>query len=251
MWLWIKKWIKRLFFFGRRYQCYACGSWLREWQWQGEDTDLHTRMTMVGSGRRRCLCPICHSIDRERLLLHFLATKIAEQQWRELRVLHIAPEPVVARRIRQYGPLQYVQGDYFASGYTYEGAIHLDVQEMHWPDASFDLIICSHVLEHVIDDVQALKEIKRVLSPEGKALIMVPMAKDLLTSLEGSPNENPEMRKSQYGQADHLRLYGQDFLGRIEHVGMQVSAWQAKEGWDKWNWNHEELIFVAQRSKVE
>jgi Methyltransferase domain len=249
MWLWIKKWIKRLFFFGWRYQCYACGSRLREWQWQGEDSDLHTTTKMVGSGRRRCLCPICHSIDRERLLLHFLSSEIAHQHWRELRVLHIAPEQEVEKRIHQYGPLQYVKGDYFASGYSYNEAVQMDIQHMKWPDDSFDLIICSHVLEHVADDHQALKEMRRVLSPKGKALIMVPMAKDLMTSLEGSLDDDDEIRRSKFGQSDHLRLYGRDFLNRIEAVGFKVHEWQANDGSIKWQWNQDESIFVAQRSE--
>ena len=46
-----------------------------------------------------------------------------------------------------------------------------DIQDMPFEDNTYDLIWCSHVLEHVPDDRRALSEIRRILTPNGIAVI--------------------------------------------------------------------------------
>ena len=43
-----------------------------------------------------------------------------------------------------------------------------------FPDNSYDLIICSEVIEHIKDDAQAVAELARVLAPLGTLIITVP-----------------------------------------------------------------------------
>ena len=43
------------------------------------------------------------------------------------------------------------------------------------PDESFDVIYCSHVLEHVPDDRKAMREFPRVLKRGGWAILLVPI----------------------------------------------------------------------------
>ena len=50
---------------------------------------------------------------------------------------------------------------------------------MELPDGSFDLILCSHVLEHVPDDRAAMSELHRVLAPGGLALVLTPYRPDV------------------------------------------------------------------------
>lgn len=45
------------------------------------------------------------------------------------------------------------------------------VEALDVPDASFDLVLCTQVLEHARDPVQALREIARVLRPGGHAFV--------------------------------------------------------------------------------
>jgi SAM-dependent methyltransferase len=47
-------------------------------------------------------------------------------------------------------------------------------EHLPFPDASFDLVLSHEVLEHVQDDVQAVKEIVRVLKPGGRLVLFVP-----------------------------------------------------------------------------
>ncbi|MGI5492285.1 methyltransferase domain-containing protein [Microtetraspora malaysiensis] len=57
-----------------------------------------------------------------------------------------------------------------ASGETVVG----DALAMPFPDASFDRVIAAEVLEHIPDDMAAMREIVRVLKPGGQAAITVP-----------------------------------------------------------------------------
>lgn len=50
------------------------------------------------------------------------------------------------------------------------------IYELPFPDGTFDAVILSEILEHVERDVDALREVRRVLKPGGLALITVPHA---------------------------------------------------------------------------
>ena len=47
-------------------------------------------------------------------------------------------------------------------------------EHLPFPDASFDLVLSHEVLEHVQNDVQAVREIVRVLKPGGRLVLFVP-----------------------------------------------------------------------------
>ena len=49
-----------------------------------------------------------------------------------------------------------------------------DAKKLPFKDNTFDFIICSEVLEHIIDYQSALSEINRILKPEGKLAVSVP-----------------------------------------------------------------------------
>ncbi len=49
-----------------------------------------------------------------------------------------------------------------------------DVCKLPFADESFDLVLATDIIEHVDDDVGALREIRRILKPQGRALITVP-----------------------------------------------------------------------------
>ena len=55
------------------------------------------------------------------------------------------------------------------------GAVQLgDIRALELPDRRFDLVLATDVIEHVDDDVAALRELRRVLRPGGYLLITVP-----------------------------------------------------------------------------
>jgi SAM-dependent methyltransferase len=64
--------------------------------------------------------------------------------------------------------------------------LRLDITDMDLPGGSFELILCSHVLEHVPDDRAAMSELHRVLSPGGLALVLTPYRPDRPTYEDSS-----------------------------------------------------------------
>ncbi|MCB0758970.1 MAG: methyltransferase domain-containing protein [Flavobacteriales bacterium] len=138
------------------------------------------------------------------------------------KVLHVAPEKCIREKITAMPRVDYVIGDKHEPGYTYpSGTMELDITNMEFPDKHFDLIICSHVLEHVDDDRRAMRELVRVLAPGGSAILIVPMGTKAETYEDPSITD-PGERLRHFGQFDHVRIYGLDFPQRLEEAGFQV-----------------------------
>jgi SAM-dependent methyltransferase len=135
-----------------------------------------------------------------------------------LSVLHFAPEPVFARALTSLSNLQYVSGDLNSP----LAALKLDITHLPFNTDSFDVILCSHVLEHVYDDVAAMKELYRVLKPGGWAIVQVPIDATLEKTFQDSAIVSPDERQAAYGQYDHVRLYGRDYKDRLERAGFSV-----------------------------
>ncbi len=109
-----------------------------------------------------------------------------------------------------------------------QAMIAMDITALNFADESFDVVICNHVLEHVPDDARAMSELFRVLKSGGWGSIQVPMAGDV--TQEDLSITNPEERRRRYGQDDHVRQYGRDFLDRMKHAGFEVTEYR-KEEW--------------------
>lgn len=91
-------------------------------------------------------------------------------------------------------------------------------------------IICSHVLEHVRDDRLAMKELFRILTPAGKAILMVPLITGLQQTDEGSDRSDPLQKTIRFGQDDHVRMYSKsDFVERLQEQGFIVDEAQSKK----------------------
>ncbi|MGE3348941.1 MAG: class I SAM-dependent methyltransferase [Ramlibacter sp.] len=175
-------------------------------------------MDVIGSEIRSFSCPRCGSHDRERhLLLYLGATGLAEKI-AGLRVLHLAPEPHVSKFILDKRPSIYVKGDLFPVHHDIQ---KIDLQAIPFPDRSFELVIANHVLEHVQDDKLALSEIKRVLAPEGYAILQTPYSNTLTGLFEDAGIATGPARLQAYGQEDHVRLYGRDIRQRFASAGFQ------------------------------
>ncbi len=123
----------------------------------------------------------------------------------------------------------------------------LNIESIVEPDASYDCVVCSHVLEHV-DDAKALREIHRVLRPGGVALIMLPVIEGWAKTYETPSAVTAEQRKRHYGQADHLRYYGADVRERIRSAGFVLEEFTA-EGEDVLTYSlaRGEKVFIARR----
>lgn len=138
------------------------------------------------------------------------------------RLLHVAPERCLLERFSETPGLLYVPGDKMAKGYgSQSGVRRLDILALDFPEATFDYILCNHVLEHIVDDRTAMAEMFRVLVPGGSAILTVPLRHT--PTLEDPSVTSPEQRKRLFGQWDHVRYYGPDIADRLRAVGFQVS----------------------------
>ena len=137
--------------------------------------------------------------------------------------MHTAPEKVLFKLFLENKNIDYSPIDKLEVGYNYpKGTININILDLKFPDNHFDFILSSHVLEHIGDDIKAMKEFHRALSPEGFAMLQVPMDITKDKTYEDFSITDPEERTKAFGQFDHVRLYGLDYKERLESAGFTV-----------------------------
>nr|WP_193747391.1 class I SAM-dependent methyltransferase [Ruegeria sp. ANG-S4] len=97
---------------------------------------------------------------------------------------------------------------------------HCDITDIPEADESYDLILCSHVMEHIVDDQAAYQELCRILRPDGCMVIQVPYARDEAVTDEDASVTDPAERERRWGQFDHVRRYGKDIVDRMARAGL-------------------------------
>jgi SAM-dependent methyltransferase len=183
---------------------------------------------MVDARRRVLVCPRCGSHERHRALWLYLAEHLPVLG-RRVSLLHWAPEPALARRLLELPEVEYTSADLDPA----KAMRKLDITAIDAPDASWDVILCSHVLEHIPDDRRAMSELARVLKPGGRALVLVPVDRERQKTLEDPSITSPEARFEAYWSDDHVRLYGRDFPERLRSAGFSdVAVERPVEGLD-------------------
>lgn len=170
--------------------------------------------------RAEALCPHCLSIERHRLFQLFLA-RHGGRWLADRRVLHFAPEGFIRERLDRLAT--YVTADVAGSGVDCRCAM----ESMPFADRSFDVVIAHHVLEHVADDGRAMREIRRVIARDGLAILSVPIIQGWYRTYEDDRIQRPEERRAHFGQEDHKRFYGRDFVERLSRAGFAVEVFQA------------------------
>ncbi len=159
------------------------------------------------------ICPRCRSHPRHRAT----ALLLARGELPGRRLLHFAPEPLFDPVFARLPEIERTTADLYAPA-----DLQLDITKMDLPDGSFDLILCSHVLEHVPDDLAAMSELRRVLAPGGLALVLTPYRAEVST-YEDPRITAPIDRMVAFGQQDHVRIYGADLADRLREAGFEVS----------------------------
>jgi SAM-dependent methyltransferase len=163
-------------------------------------------------------CPGCGSLMRQRTLLLFLRDVLRMRE-SESDVIHVGPGASIRAWLEAQPRLRYVSVDLEPD----MADIQADVTDLPFGEASFDLALCFHVLEHVPDDRAAIAELYRVLRPGGTALIQVPPS-DLEETREDFSVTDPSERERLFGQHDHVRLCGADYAQRLEEPGFRVEV---------------------------
>jgi SAM-dependent methyltransferase len=132
-------------------------------------------------------------------------------------MLHVAPEQCIGEKFSE------VIGDGYLTADLHNPAamVEMDITSIQYPGKSFDVIYCSHVLEHVQNDLEAMREFHRVLKDDGFAILLVPIEAE--TTYEDPSITDPQERERAFGQADHVRIYGLDYIERLRSAGFSVT----------------------------
>ncbi len=198
--------LRKTYFKGTQFYCSLCDHHFRQFMPSGTPP------------RNNVLCPACKSLERHRLLwstLNLLWEK--EQLTASGKLLHVAPEPAIGEKLsKQYA---YLSVDLSKGTAMRE----MDITNMPLDDNEFDVIICNHVLEHIPDDIKALSELFRVMRHGGWGCIQVPMKGDITD--EDLTIMDAKARTERYGQPDHVRQYGRDFLEKLTNAGFVVDIY--------------------------
>ena len=198
--------VRRLLNRGSARFCPVCESWVARFRPFGVQS------------RPNAKCPVCSSLERDRLIWLFFRQKTDLFDGRPKRLLHVAPEPQLSRRLKRVPGVDYVSID-LAWG---KAMMRANVTDLLFPQDSFDVVYCSHVLEHIPNDRKAIAELYRVLKPDGWAILQVPIKSK--TTLEDSSVTDPAERQRVFGQWDHVRIYGEDYVDRLKGAGFKVTV---------------------------
>jgi SAM-dependent methyltransferase len=163
-------------------------------------------------------CPSCGSLMRHRALMLYLRDVMrVPESTRD--VLHVGPEQAIRRWLASLPGVRYIATDLDPG----RADIEADVTRLPFSDESFDMVICIHVLEHVPDDRAAIGELYRALRPGGTAVVQVPPS-DLAETREDPSITDPRERQRLFGQHDHVRVCGADYVQRIAEPGFAVDV---------------------------
>jgi SAM-dependent methyltransferase len=218
----LRRFINTIRYFGWRYKCPICHSHLRKLLPFGFDFPVLEEKKIIGGGYRlNALCSVCYSTDRERLLYLYLS-KITNLFSDEVKLLHVAPEVGLTAVLKKYSNIDYLTADLNSNTVM----VKMDITDINYPDNTFDVVICNHVLEHIIDDRKAMRELYRVLKPGGWAILQVPMSLSLSETYEDfSVTTRPE-REEIFGQSDHVRIYAKDYCDRLQESGFKIKTFK-------------------------
>jgi SAM-dependent methyltransferase len=183
-----------------RFECPICG-------YEGPFASLSN----WGGFRKHAICPRCDGYERHRLQYLVMRDVLSVFSGRETTMLHFAPEKFFTQMFsRRF--TRYETADLFMEGVDHK----VDIPDLPFEDGTYDFIFASHVLEHIRDDSRAIKEIRRVLRPNGIAVLPVPIVCEKTIEY---PQANPY-------EAGHVRAPGRDYFERYkEHFGsVQVYA---------------------------
>lgn len=232
---------------GSTYHCPFCGFSSNALSEVGVDASVLSELHVIGGGKRNGGCYKCSSVDRVRLVYLYLRDefKLFDKS-KDLSILHFAPEKHISEKIMAGGFKNYLCADLFAEGYSYPSYVqNINLLNMNFPENSFDLVICNHVLEHIPNDYDAMKALFNVLKPGGTAILQVPISSKLEKTLEDPTITTDSDRLRVFGQYDHVRIYGQDYPDRLTEAGFHVTRSTIGRGLSKYGVIADEDLFIA------
>lgn len=171
-------------------------------------------------------CLNCDSADRDRLYKLYFDKYVSTNK--PLNILEFAPCEPIRKWLTATKNVTYRTADLYMKGVDDK----VDIMDMKktYKNNTFDFFICSHILEHVEDDMKALKELRRILKKGGKGILMAP-----IITKPGAQDEDPSVKKvserwRRFAQDDHVRIYDREtYLERIAAAGFKVTVYTYRQ----------------------
>ena len=224
-----------LFYKGNKVECPVCSARFRVFLPYGRKS------------RSNALCPRCLSLERHRLIWLYLKRK-TDFFTKKSKLLHIAPEHCFIDRFEKLPNLEYITADIESP----LAKVKMDAHDIPFEEASFDMVFCNHVLEHVTDDIKVMSEIFRVMKPGGWGILQIPLFFPLAEKTTEDPTiTDPKIREELFGQDDHVRKYGLDYADRLRNAGFNVeedyTSTLSKEELHKFGLLESEILFTVSK----
>ena len=222
---------------GNNVQCPVCEKSFRKFLSYGSNI----------AHRENVLCPYDLTLERHRLMwLYLQKTDFFKAE--KLDVLHVAPEQCFHKKFKSQNNLNYTTADLESP----IADLHFDLHSIPLEDNLYDVIFCNHVMEHVKDDLQCMKELYRVMKPGGWGIFQVPIDYDNPETYEDNTITSEKDREIHFWQKDHVRLYGLDYPKKLEKAGFKIDVFDPKKNLGKINYeklrlNPKELIFIVNK----
>jgi len=171
-------------------------------------------------------CPNCSSLERHRLLWKYLNDETNLFNTQNKTLLEFAPYEFFFDVFSNHKSITYLPCDLLPESLKfidYKGKIlKEDITKLSFKDNSIEVILCSHVLEHIVDDKLAMSELFRVMKKGGWGIFQVSIDYNREITYEDFSIITSEGRKKAFGQKDHVRWYGKDFKDRLSRAGFIV-----------------------------
>jgi len=173
--------------------------------------------------RPKAACRGCGSLERGRLAW-MLMSRLGILR-RGAHFLNLAPEPFMLRYASRiigegYTPVDF-SPELFRNSPVPLTRFDLCAPPDDFEEASFDVVMHNHVLEHVRCDVAgAVANVERLLKPGGYHVFSIPIFMNRDSSEDLSFDLSHEERKRRFGQEDHVRLFGRDFVETFKAMGL-------------------------------
>jgi predicted SAM-dependent methyltransferase len=216
---------------GFKYSCSICGKRIASFErlpdYYFEMFDkhqyIHSLFYSESLNYLKYSCPYCGSSDRNRLYALYFKKRFSDLAGfkNKLGFLDIAPDKNLSEWVKKFDFIQYRSVDLFME----DADDKADITDLKiYGNDKFDIILCSHVLEHIVEDRKALSEIYRILKPGGYGIIMVPIQLNLQEDLYDPSWTTEAERWKYYGQNDHVRMYSKKgFINKMVDTGFKVN----------------------------
>ena len=197
--------------------------------------------------REGVLSPSTLSLERHRLLWLYLQNETNFFN-ANLKVLHFAPEQAFHKRFQQLENIAYTTTDLNSP----IADVKADICNLPFDSASYDVVLCNHVLEHIPDDTKAMEELYRILKPNGWGIFQIPQDLNREKTYEDNSITDKKERARIFGQYDHVRIYGRDFFSKLRDIGFTVEEVDyttklGKAAIDKYRLAHGEIIPLVKK----